>query len=265
MTAPLFIYSDNALGSPLGDVDDAFALAALFRSRVAIAAVASVAGNTSEPRAFANNVALAARAGYDGPLLRSGEAAEFLAAAAPLRIVALGPLTNVAAALRAGAMHHHEVIVVGGNRSSRGRWPPLWPHEFNLTRDAAAARAVFASALPLTIFPLDLTRQLVATASDLRALGGPLGAYLARGARRWLIRLRLLKGSGRFPIHDLAAALYAIDPHGFEVEETVATMRPNTSIAWGAGTRAVRVCRHFDRDALWGRFVRLLEPFSATG
>jgi purine nucleosidase len=255
---PLFIDSDNALGSPFGDVDDAFAIAALLRSDVSVAAIASVGGNTSERRAYANNRALAELAGYDGPLLRGSEVAAFLTSAPPLRIAALGPLTNIAAAVRAGATHHHEVMIVGGNRSSRGRWPPLWPHEFNLTKDRAATRAVFASAMPLTIFPLDVARRLTATAADLRVLKGSLPLYLARGARRWLLRLRLLKATGVFPIYDLAAALYAISPDGFTFEETVATMRSNTSIDWGVGARQVKVCTGLDREALWQRFVGLL-------
>ena len=256
--APVFIDSDNALGSPFGDVDDAFAIAALLRSGAPVAALASVGGNTSERRAYANNRTLAERAGYRGLLLRGSEVASFLTAAPPLRIAALGPLTNIAAAIRAGALHHREIIIVGGNRSSRGRWPPLWPHEFNLTHDLAAARDVFNSAIPLTIFPLDVARRLIVPASDLRGLDGTLARYLARGARRWLIRLQVLKATGRFPIYDLAAALYAIDAEGFTFEETVATMRPNTSIAWNAGTRRVKVCTALDRDMLWQRFTRLI-------
>ena len=46
----LLIDSDNAAGSPRGDVDDAFAIAALLRSGLPVAALASVAGNTSEGR-----------------------------------------------------------------------------------------------------------------------------------------------------------------------------------------------------------------------
>lgn len=259
MPASLLIDSDNALGSKFGDVDDAFAIAALLRSDCRVAALASAAGNTSERRAFDNNRALAIRAGFEGPLLRAAEVVPFLVQAPPLRIVALGPLTNIAAALAAGATQHSEAIFVGGNRSSRGRWPPLWPHEFNLTHDRDAARTVFASNLPLTIFPLDVARRMFVTAADLGALTGPLGRFLAHGARRWLFRLRLLKGTGRFPIYDLPAALYARGASGFTFETTVASMRSNTNIAWGTGTREVTVCTAIHRDALWRQYVDLLD------
>ena len=47
---PLFIDSDNALWFPFGDVDDAFALAALLRSGVPDAAIATTHGNMSALR-----------------------------------------------------------------------------------------------------------------------------------------------------------------------------------------------------------------------
>lgn len=62
-------------------------------------------------------------------MLRGYEARVFLRAF-PDRIVALGPLTNVVDATAAA-----EVICVGGTLRSRGRWPPVWPHEFNFTKD----------------------------------------------------------------------------------------------------------------------------------
>ena len=105
--AGLVADSDNGLGSPRGDVDDGLALIALFRSRLPIAAVASVFGNTDERRARANNRALAALCAYGGPILAGAagplgkgeppsEAARFLlAGSGPWRIVALGPLTNL--------------------------------------------------------------------------------------------------------------------------------------------------------------------------
>src|SRR5947207_39286 len=83
-------------------------------------------------------------------------------------LLALGPLTNVAAALAADASlsARIRVAIVGGNLQSRGRWPPWWPFEFNLAHDAAAARAVFASAVPRTLYPLDVCRALTVGAAE---------------------------------------------------------------------------------------------------
>src|ERR1700712_2555052 len=70
----LLIDTDNAAGSPSGDVDDAFAIAALLRSGLPVAAVASVGGNTGEAAADRNNRALGEICGYPGPYLRGVQA-----------------------------------------------------------------------------------------------------------------------------------------------------------------------------------------------
>jgi hypothetical protein len=138
----LLIDTDNAAGSPRGDVDDAFAIAALLRSGLPVAAFSSVAGNTSEALADRNNRTLGELCGYTGPHLRGVHAGDVpdridraadLRAGGPLRFLALGPLTNLAAVL--GKIEIAEAILVGGNLTSRGRFPPWWPHELNLTQD----------------------------------------------------------------------------------------------------------------------------------
>jgi inosine-uridine nucleoside N-ribohydrolase len=247
---PIFIDTDNALGSPTGDVDDAYAIAALVRSGVAIGAISSVAGNTSEPRAFENNRRLADLLGWHGPLLHGGSEARAALATFEGRVAALGPLTNVIA-----ATHASEIVLVGANASSRGRWPPWWPHEFNLTKDVRATRELFRSDVPLTIFPLDVARQLWITRRDLDAINGPLGDYLRTGSARWFRHLLLVRRTRRFAIYDLAAALYLLDADGFTMEHTTAAMRPNTFIEFGAGSREVKVCRALDRVRLWQRFL----------
>ncbi len=269
--APLFVSSDNGLGSPFGDVDDAFAIAALLRGGAPIAALASVFGNTSERRAAANHARLAALCGYAGPLLRgagrrrvrSSEAARALAGSpTAVRVLALGPLTDVAAAIDLGTAAVRgalaEVIAVGGNRTSHGRWPPVWPHEFNFTQDLAATRALVESDVPWTILPLDVTRRLRAGPRDLAMVGGAVGDYLRRGARRWLWRARLLKGSNAFPVWDLVAALYALDPAPFRVERDRVTWHRGGWLEFGRGSREVSVVAGFDPIAAWRRAADLL-------
>ncbi len=257
MNSHVLIDADNALGSWFGDVDDAFAIAALLRSAVPVAGISSVAGNTSERLAFLNNSKLARRLEFTQPVIRGSEVPAFLSSHPAATVVALGPLTNVAAAIRDGAVISR-VILVGGNLSTRGRWPPWWPHEFNQTRDRRAALDVFRSDVELTIFPLDVARQLVITSKELAAIEGEVAAFLAQGSKRWFTRLRLLKGTRRFPVYDLAAALYAIDSAGFTMDRTMAVMHPNTLVTFGAGTRPVDVCRSFDPRELLQQFRRLL-------
>ena len=265
----LYVESDNALGSNAGDVDDAFALAALLRGGQPIAALASVFGNTGEAAASRNNLAIAALCGWQGTFLRgaaSATRAETMASrflADPperVRVVALGPLTNLATALRRrldADSTWSEVVCVGSDLSSRGRWPPVWPMEFNLTQDRLATCEVFASAAPLTLVPLDVARRMTVTREDLARLEGPLGSRLRAGASRWFIRARLLKWSASFPVWDLVAALYVLDPSLFTVEERSARAHPNGWIEYAGGPRRVKVVANFNRNALWSRFLEL--------
>ncbi|HEV2853024.1 MAG TPA: nucleoside hydrolase [Thermoanaerobaculia bacterium] len=251
------IDTDNAAGSPKGDVDDAFALAALFRSGLPIAAVTAVAGNTSKELAERNNRALGALCGYSGPWDADG-------IRGPLRFVALGPLTNLAAALGAavlGKIEITEAILVGGNLSSRGRFPPWWPHEFNLTKDREATRAVFASDLPLTIVPLDVARRLRIGPRELQEWQGELGSFLRRHAARWSRRSLLLRGSRRFPVFDLAAAAYLIDPSLVTLGETSAYLHANLWLEFGRGGKQIKIVRDLDPAGIWRLFANLLsEP-----
>lgn len=239
--ASLLIDSDNALGSPKGDVDDAFALAALFRSGLPIAAVTSVAGNTSKELAERNNRALGDLCGYAGPWDAAG-------IKGPVRFLALGPLTNLASC----KLEISEAVLVGGNLTSRGRFPPWWPHEFNLTKDREATRQVFASDVPLTVVPLDVARRLRIAPGDLK------GHFLQEGSKRWARRSLVLRGSWRFPVFDLAAAAYAIDPSLVTVEETTARLRPNLYVEFGQGDRRLRVVRDLDPERIWRLFFDLV-------
>jgi inosine-uridine nucleoside N-ribohydrolase len=309
----LVIDTDNALGSRHGDVDDAFAVAALLADHLPVAAVASVGGNAGEAEADRNNRRLGALCGYRGRYLRGVGAgaprcnraeararrrpeaapAERIDQAAdlwrgdhgPLRYLALGPLTNLAAVLaaapaapgapgapgapRAGASPAiAEVVLVGGNATSRGRFPPWWPHEFNLTRDRPAARAVFASSLALTLVPLDVARRLQVGPAELAELAGPLGRYLRAGAARWLRRARRLHGRDSFAVFDLLAAACVLDPDCVRLEAVWARVHRNLWLdfrpgaASGGTWRELRVVRELDRALLWRRFV---ERIAAAG
>ena len=272
---PVYVDSDNAIVARAGDVDDAFALAALLLSDVRVAAIGAVAGNTSAANALAGNRETARRCGWDGPLLagvKPGEsapsdAAAWLASAqGPLRVVALGPLTNIARALRLDgslASRIEEVVLVGGNRGSRGRWPPFWPWEFNLWRDRDAAAALFASRIPLTIVPLDVAKRLMFRGSELAALRGEPGEWLCRQSRRWLWRARLIKLRDRFPVWDLVAAMVVVERSMFDVARVPVRFSTRGHLAFGGEGRDADVVVSFERDAVWKAFVELVERRAA--
>ncbi|MBN4914129.1 nucleoside hydrolase, partial [Staphylococcus sp. EG-SA-13] len=79
----------------------------------------------------------------------------------PITLVATGPLTNVAMALIQEPKIAHnieEIVIMGGG--TFGNWTPT--AEFNIWVDAEAAKKVFESGIPVVVFGLDVTHQLLA-------------------------------------------------------------------------------------------------------
>ena len=270
LRGPLFVDSDNALGSPSGDIDDAIALAALLRSGTPIETLASVFGNTSATLAQRNTHALARLCGYTGACLSGAasprsplsEAAHRLADGTDGRtILALGPLTNIAQALalepglgeRIG-----ELICLGSNTTSLGRWPPLWPFEFNFTKDRAATRRVFDAVARIRVVPLDQARRLRLRFADLERIEGELGRYLRLHARRWFRRARWLKQQSTVPIWDLVAVMALLRPERFTTEARRVRAHPSGWIEYGAGERTVNVVVDFDPASVWADALALL-------
>ncbi len=216
-----------------------------------IGAITTVSGNTSGELSYRNTSHLCQVLGFTGPVLRPEDSAD-VARAFTGRIAALGPLTNVTGAAKAS-----EIVIVGGTLHTAGRWPPLWPYEFNLTFDRDAARRTFALDVPLTIFPIDVARSLWIREKALDAIGGPFGELARRESRRWFKHLFWLRQTRRFPIYDLAVAMYLIGTEGLTMLDTVATMQANTFIEFGKGTRPVRVCTAIRREPLWQQFLQL--------
>ncbi|MCM2314912.1 MAG: nucleoside hydrolase [Thermoanaerobaculia bacterium] len=267
---PILIDSDNAIEAPSGDVDDAFAIAALLRARVPVVGIGAVAGNTGAREAMEGNRAIARLCEFDGPLLRGkergeegpSEVARWLAVStAAIRVAAIGPLSNVADALAIDpglAERIEELVLVGGNRASLGRWPPLWPWEFNLAKDRAAASAVFASRARLTIVPLDVAKRMMVRGGELDALPGEIGRYLCARSQRWLRRARLLKLRDGFPLWDLVATMMLVDRGPFRVERTRVRFTSRGWLEFGRGAREADVVVSFDRDAVWTAFAELV-------
>lgn len=107
---------------------------------------------------------------------------ETLSAAAPgsQTLVPIGPLTNIATALTRApgiAKALREVVIMGGATPEKGG--NMTPYaEFNIFVDPEAAAVVFASGLPITLVPLDLSHQMIVTMARIErfaAIPGPIG------------------------------------------------------------------------------------------
>jgi purine nucleosidase len=105
-------------------------------------------------------------------------------------LVAIGPLTNVALAIRKEPRmveNVKEVIIMGGAIQHAGNATAL--AEFNTYVDPHAAHVVFHSGMPITLTPLDVTYQCVFTADDLNRLlkiDSPITKFIADSTRFYM-------------------------------------------------------------------------------
>jgi purine nucleosidase/pyrimidine-specific ribonucleoside hydrolase len=133
-----------------------------------------------------------------------------------LVLVALGPLTNVALALRrdrgrlAGAAR---IVVMGGAVAVAGNVTPA--AEFNIHVDPEAAAAVLASGLPVELVPLDVTRRVILTKAALHAVLARDGGRTARFIEDFTTHgfdFETRRGDGAMALHDPLAVGVAVDP-----------------------------------------------------
>jgi purine nucleosidase len=88
-----------------------------------------------------------------------------------ITLVSIGPLTNIALAIRQEPRLVHvvkELIIMGGAIRHEGNTTAL--AEFNAYVDPHAAHIVFHSGIPMTLVPLDVTYQCILTAEDVRRM-----------------------------------------------------------------------------------------------
>ncbi|MDQ1130859.1 nucleoside hydrolase [Microbacterium sp. SORGH_AS_0888] len=205
---------DTDLGT---DVDDALALAVLLGTpEVELRGVTTVYGDTVlRARLAARYAALAGRplvaaagreltlsgrevwwAGHEGTLHDRLEreqvsdvdgvevlVSSVLAEPGLVDVIAVGPLTNVAAAIEQDARFapsvRHLWIMGGAFETDEP--------EHNLRSDVTAANRVFAAGIPTTVASLDATRRVVMREEQLGVIArsGPLGAALERDIHQW--------------------------------------------------------------------------------
>ena len=131
-----------------------------------------------------------------------------------ISIVAVGPLTNVATALRAdpGLAQMIRSIVVMGGSLSRGNVTPA--AEFNFYVDPEAARIVFDAGVPLTMVGLDVTRKALARQEHLKVLDAaktPVCDFTAKILRATMARWSK-DGGQSVALHDPLTVASLIDP-----------------------------------------------------
>ena len=167
------------------------------------------------------------RAGTRHARLARSEAADFIVETArempgELVLVAIGPLTNVAAALaREPELPSlvRELIVMGGALDEPGNVSPL--AEANFWNDPHAADAVFGADWPATVVGLDVTHRIMVHdehLAQLRDEAGETGDLLWRSSRFYVDFYAARAGDGvrACAMHDAAALVHVIMPEAFE-------------------------------------------------
>ena len=131
------------------------------------------------------------------------------AAAGSITVCALGPLTNIAAALVMApdiAAGIAELVIMGGG--SHGNITPA--AEFNIHADPLAAALVFDSFVPITMVPLDATETVLGTperVAPIRRLGTRCGGAVAA-----LIGPRSALGQPPMAMHDACVIAWLLAP-----------------------------------------------------
>ena len=290
----LWIDTDAACGqSRTTDPDDCLALLLLAQARdVELVGISTVHGNAPldiTDRTTRALIAALARDGvmsppiYEGAAAPAGDAGIVTPAPAhsalqqalthgPLTLVSLGPLTNVAAALRHRPdlqAHVARFVAVMGRRRGHLFHPTegasggmLFGHgpvfrDFNFTKDRRAATAVLGMRLPTTLIPYEVARDVSLTGSDLAHLEehGGAAAWVASRAREWLDFWAAEIGRSGFYPFDLLAGAYVLAPHLFHCAEALAWVgeddklwewfyRPQALLVRAVQERPVKVRSH---------------------
>ncbi len=142
--------------------------------------------------------------------------AEIMAAPGEVTLVAVGPLTNVAMAIRKEpriVTAVRELIIMGGALRADGNVTPL--AEFNIYVDPHAAHIVLHSGMPIILVPWDITKDILLTQADVERLlrvGGPIPQFIA-DATRFYIEFHLeYFGWAGCSINDPAALVLVFQP-----------------------------------------------------
>lgn len=133
-------------------------------------------------------------------------------------LCALGPLTNIAVALVMVpdiAERIAELVLMGGASRVLGNHTPA--AEFNIHADPQAAAIVFASGIPITMVPLDLTHQVLSTPERIERVRAAAGQSCAAAA---LLMTPPLDSRRRtVALHDPCVIAWLIAPELFESVE----------------------------------------------
>lgn len=189
------------------------------------------------------------------------------AAGGELRLIAIGPLTNIAIAF---AKHPdlaellHTILIMGGSASVGNVTPAA---EFNIYDDPEAAKMVFDSGVPVVMCGLDVTLKAVMTPADwdaLAATGRPCGKFVRDCLQKPWQTLEKMGFAG-VPMHDSCPVLYLAHPELFRGEEAGVQVETKGTVTLGKTVTDLYSDKQFDKknatvvlDVDRDAFIRIL-------
>ena len=227
------------------------------------------------------------RTGLDGPVLPDPEtplqeqhAVDYIIdtlrrePAGSVTLAPIGPLSNIAMAMQRAPdiiPRIQQIILMGGAYFEVGNITPA--AEFNIYVDPHAAQVVFASGVPVTMMPLDVTHKAL-TRTDrvaaLRAIGNRTGVAVAEMLEFFERFDEAKYGSDGGPLHDPCTVAWMIAPDIFNgrpcnVEiETASPLTMGMTVVdwWQVSSRPHNALVIGDLDA--DRFFSLITERLAT-
>jgi purine nucleosidase len=201
---------------------------------------------------------------------------EIMAAAEPITLVAVAPLTNIALAIRREARlpeRLRNVIVLGGAIDVPGNTTPL--AEFNIYVDPHAAHIVLHSGLPVTLVPWDVTSKVLLTQAHVDLLletSSPITRLIADATSFYIDFHHEYFGYAGCSINDPCAVALAFRPDLAEIEpvyvdveiageRSIGKTMADVSKVWGQPAN-VQLVRSFDADTFMALFLRRMQELA---
>ncbi|MFZ5820361.1 MAG: nucleoside hydrolase, partial [Chloroflexota bacterium] len=147
----------------------------------------------------------------------------FLAEPGELSLFAIGPLTNVALAIRKEprfAVAVKEMVIMGGAIREGGNITPQ--AEFNVYADPHAAHIVFHSGIPITLIPLDVTHKCLLMWEQIQALGKldtPISRFIMEATAPYVKFTQSKTGVEGCALHDPLTLATVIAPELLTLQE----------------------------------------------